>query len=142
MINVYIAAPMFSYAELKFNEQVAGVLEENAFNVFLPQRSGFKLIELLKTMSPNEARYKIFQKDILEVKKSDVVIIILDGRTIDEGACVELGYAYGLNKSCYGLKTDPRTMIDGQINPMISECLNGIYKSIDELVIKLKDEYC
>lgn len=63
----------------------------------------------------------------------------MDGRTIDEGACVELGYGYALGKICYGLKTDPRTMMNGQINPMISECLNSILSSVDELISVLKE---
>lgn len=140
MKKIYIAAPMFSYAELAFNEKIANVLEKNSFEVFLPQRSGYKLVELMKEMTPCEARKKIFAKDILAVKDADVLLIILDGRTIDEGACVELGFGYALGKLCYGLKTDPRTMMNGQINPMVSECLQDIFISVDELVLGLKGE--
>ena len=140
MKKIYIAAPMFSYAELTFNEMLASVLEQNAFDVFLPQRSGYKMVELMKEMSPYEARKKIFTKDIVAVKEADIIIIVLDGRTIDEGACVELGFGYALGKLCYGLKTDPRTMMNGQINPMISECLHDIFTSVDELVLGLRKE--
>lgn len=140
MRKIYIAAPMFSYAELRFNELVADLLEQKSFEVFLPQRSGYKLAELMKEMAPSEARKTIFSKDIAEIKKSDIIIIILDGRTIDEGACVELGFGYALGKLCYGIKTDPRTMINGQINPMISECLQDIFVSVEELVLTLGKE--
>lgn len=140
MRKIYIAAPMFSYAELRYNEIVADILEQNAFEVFLPQRSGYKLVELMNKMTPCEARKKIFTKDISAVKEADIVIIVLDGRTIDEGACVELGFGYALGKLCYGLKTDPRTMMNGQINPMISECLQNIFASVEELVLELGKE--
>lgn len=140
MRKIYIAAPMFSYGELHYNEIIADRLEQSAFEVFLPQRAGYKLVELLKKMTPCEARRKIFAKDISAVKDADIIIIVLDGRTIDEGACVELGYGYALGKPCYGLKTDPRTMMDGQINPMISECLQATFSSVDELILGLKKE--
>lgn len=129
---------MFSYAELTFNEMLASILEQNTFDVFLPQRSGYKMVELMKVMTPCEAKKKIFEKDISAVKEADIIIIVLDGRTIDEGACVELGFGYALGKLCYGLKTDPRTMMNGQINPMVSECLQDIFVSVDELVVGLR----
>lgn len=140
MKSVYIAAPMFSQAELQYNEMVATQIEKIGYNVFLPQRSGYKFIELLKEMSPAEARKKIFIKDYTAVQNTDILVIILDGRTIDEGACVELGIGYTLGKVCYGLKSDPRTMMNGQINPMISECLSGIYTHLNDLLLTLREQ--
>ena len=139
MKSIYIAAPMFSQAELQYNEMVATQIEKIGYNVFLPQRSGYKFIELLKEMSPAEARKKIFIKDYTAVQNADILVIILDGRTIDEGACVELGIGYTLGKICYGLKSDPRTMMNGQINPMISECLSGIYTHLNDLLLTLRE---
>lgn len=141
MKTVYIAAPMFSQAELQYNEMVATQIEKIGYNVFLPQRSGYKLIELLKEMSPEEARKKIFIKDYTAVQNADILVIILDGRTIDEGACVELGIGYTLGKACYGLKSDPRTMMNGQINPMVSECLSGTYTCLNDLLLTLKEQF-
>ena len=130
---------MFSQAELQYNEMVATQIEKIGYNVFLPQRSVYKFIELLKEMSPAEARKKIFIKDYTAVQNADILVIILDGRTIDEGACVELGIGYTLGKICYGLKSDPRTMMNGQINPMISECLSGIYTHLNDLLLTLRE---
>jgi len=132
---------MFSQAELQYNEMVATQIEKIGYNVFLPQRSGYKLIELLKEMSPEEARKKIFIKDYTAVQNADILVIILDGRTIDEGACVELGIGYTLGKTCYGLKSDPRTMMNGQINPMVSECLSGTYICLNDLLLTLKEQF-
>ena len=36
-MRIYFAAPLFSQAEREFNAQVAKVLRENGFDVFLPQ---------------------------------------------------------------------------------------------------------
>lgn len=134
MKTIYIAGPMFSQAELQFNEQVASKLEEEGFDIFLPQRSGYKMAELMKQMSADAARKMIFNKDYNAVQRADMILIILDGRVIDEGACAELGIGYALGKSCYGLKTDPRSMMNGQINPIISGCLLNISYSLADLI--------
>lgn len=138
MKKIYIAGPMFSQAELNFNEEVATVLEKVGFDVFLPQRAGYKMIDLLKEMSPDDARKLIFDKDYKAVSDSDIILIVLDGRVIDEGACIELGIGYALGKECYGLKTDPRSMMNGQINPMVSGCLLKVYCSLTELQADLE----
>lgn len=140
MKKIYIAAPMFSSSELQFNEELANALENIGLSVFLPQRSGYKLVDLMRFMPVAEAVAMIFTRDISEIRNADILIVVLDGRTIDEGACVELGFAYAQGKKCYGLKTGPRTMMNGQINPMISECLIDIYTTIDELLIKITEE--
>lgn len=140
MKKIYIAAPMFSVAELEFNEMISNKLSQEGFEIFLPQRSGYRMIELMERMTPQEAKRMIFAKDIAEVEKADIIVIVLDGRTIDEGACVELGYGFAHRKKCYGLKTDPRTMMNGQINPMVSECLSKICVSPEELVLELRKE--
>lgn len=140
MKKIYIAGPMFSQAELKFNEEVSDMLEKNGFNVFLPQRSGYKLVDLMEQVGPSKARRMIFEKDFTAVRDADIIVIVLDGRVIDEGACIELGIGYALGKPCFGLKTDPRTMMNGQINPMIAGCLKRTHASISELLCDLQAE--
>lgn len=68
MESVYIAGPMFSQAELQFNEEVADKLEKAGFKVFLPQRSGYKMVDLMKQMTADEARTMIFNEDYNAVK--------------------------------------------------------------------------
>ena len=74
----------------------------------------------------------IFQKDLEEVMKADILFMILDGRVPDEGACVELGIAYANDKRCYGLKTDSRSVEkDLDLNPMISGCFVKLFENMD-----------
>ena len=74
----------------------------------------------------------IFEKDVAEVLKADILFINLDGRVPDEGACVELGIAYANNKRCYGVKTDTRALeLDLELNPMISECFVELFNDYD-----------
>ncbi len=73
--------------------------------------------------------------DIAALKKCDFVLIVLDGRSVDEGAAFELGYAYALGKVCYGLQTDPRRLLKiGINNPMIDCALQQVFSSVDDLV--------
>lgn len=126
--KVYFAAPLFNQAEKDFNLKIATILEENGCLVFLPQRDGYEAA----TLSGKTEQQKIgliFSKDTSEIDKADVVVMILDGRVPDDGACVELGYAFAKGKRCYGIKTDVRAIeIDMELNPLIAGCFTKIFK--------------
>ena len=80
------------------------------------------------------AKEKVFDVDVRAMNECDVLLIILDGRTIDEGAAFELGFAYAKGKPCYGFKTDPRQLLAVGNNPMIDIPLERIFVSIEELI--------
>jgi nucleoside 2-deoxyribosyltransferase len=138
--KVYVAGPLFSRAELDFNLQLNEFLEKLGFSTFLPQRDGHLLSELMdEGFKENEAIQMIFQKDTEMIKKSDIIVFVMDGRVPDEGACVELGLAFAYNIECFGLKTDPRFLMGGMDNPLITGALKGrIAGSFSELKILLK----
>jgi nucleoside 2-deoxyribosyltransferase len=124
--RIYIAGPLFCQSELDFNVKVNDYLEGLGFVTFLPQRDGHLLAELLAEGGSNyDAVKKIFDTDVEEIKKSDILLFIFDGRVPDEGACVELGIAFSLQKECIGLKTDSRSLMDNLDNPLILGALNG-----------------
>ncbi len=140
--RVYFAGPMFNQAEKDFNEEIVSVLEEYGYEVFLPQRDGIEAAQL-EGKSEEELIKMIFDLDSDEVKKADILFMNLDGRVPDEGACVELGIAFGLGKRCYGFKTDTRSVELGlDLNPMISGCMIKIFKNYDgEQLLKEIKEY-
>lgn len=133
--KVYIAGPLFSQAELDFNEKVDALLNELGYDTFLPQRDGNLLSDLIvDNASQKKAVDIIFKLDLSQIKKSDILLFIMDGRVPDEGACVELGIAYALNKKCIGLKTDSRCLMDNLDNPLILGIIEGrVANSILEL---------
>lgn len=139
MIRIYIAGPLFSEAERRYNRYLTDFLEHFGFETFLPQRDGHKFSDLLANETTKSAAMnKIFNRDINELKKADVVIFVMDGRVPDEGACVEIGYAYALGKECIGLKTDPRTLMSDADNPLILGALKyRIAKNLKELEVFL-----
>ena len=133
---IYIAGPMFSEAERTYNEMIAQLLEENGYGVFLPQRDAMDVQELLdEGMGWDQVNQHIFDEDIQGIRGCDIVLFVMDGRVPDDGACVEIGYAYALGKECVGLKTDLRTFMGKYDNSMIVGALrNRIARSTTELI--------
>ena len=126
--RVYFAGPLFNQGEKDFNLKIAAVLEEYGYEVFLPQRDGIEAA-LLEGKTGEEKIAIIFEKDVSEIMKADIIFMNIDGRVPDEGACVELGMAYANGKRCYGFMTDTRVIeSDIDINPMISQCFIKLFK--------------
>ena len=139
--KVYFAGPLFNQGEKDFNERITKVLESHGYQVFLPQRDGIEAARL-EGKSEEEIEKIVFELDEREVRKADIIFMSLDGRVPDEGACVELGIAYGAGKRCYGFKTDTRVIEKNMdINPMISGCMKKIFRNIDgdKLVKEIED---
>lgn len=133
--RLYFAAPLFNDMERRFNHELACQLEE-FFDVFLPQRDGGLMAEMINAgVQPQVAARNVFQMDINALNLSDVLVIVLDGRTVDEGAAFELGYAHALGKPCYALQTDVRRLLSTGNNPMIDSCLERTFQSVDELLV-------
>lgn len=129
----YFAAPLFSEGELQFNQQIVNKLEKH-IDVFLPQRDGGKLTDLLARGVSRSAAYRsIFDRDVEAIRSSDVLIIVLDGRAVDEGAAFELGFAHALGKVCVALDTDPRKLFPAGHNPMIEVPLQALFRTVHEL---------
>lgn len=139
--KIYIAGPLFSHAEREFNQKIDKFLNKLGFDTFLPQRDGYTLNHLLtQGLSEKEASDMIFTKDVDAIKRCDIIVFIMDGRVPDEGACVEIGIAYALDKDCVGFKSDVRSLIDGVDNPLIVGALKGrIARSSGELETYLKE---
>lgn len=132
--KLYIASPLFSDAELSFNRQIRDSLTP-FFNIYLPQEDGGLMVNYIKNqMSVDEAKKKVFYEDIEALNECDIILTILDGRTIDEGVAFELGYAFAMGKKCIALQTDIRRLFLYGNNPMIALPIESIYHSVDELL--------
>jgi nucleoside 2-deoxyribosyltransferase len=132
--KVYLAGPLFSLAERTFNHNLKQYLKP-FFEVYLPQEDGGLLVNMLKAGMPSDlAKEKVFDVDVRAMNACDLFLIILDGRTVDEGAAFELGYAHAKGKPCYGIKTDPRQLLAIGNNPMIDGPLERIFEGIEELL--------
>ena len=132
--RLYFAAPLFSAAERSFNVRAAEGLSR-AFDVYLPQVDGGLLADLLSEgRSDTEARRLVFERDLDAIRRSDLVLVVLDGRSVDEGASFELGFAFGLGKRCIGLQTDPRRLLPSGNNPMIDGALEHVFSDVEAIL--------
>ncbi|MDP2841299.1 MAG: nucleoside 2-deoxyribosyltransferase [Candidatus Methanoperedens sp.] len=132
MRTVYLAAPLFSEAELDFNRKLRDEMKNSGFNVFLPQEDS-------NNVKDRDDRQKIiFSKNEAAIEKSDMIVAVVDGADVDSGTAWEIGYAYARGKPILGLRTDFRTLgIEGTVNLMIERSVH-LCKSIPELLNRLK----
>jgi nucleoside 2-deoxyribosyltransferase len=146
---IYFAAPLFCQAERAFNLQLTQELEERGFTVFLPQRDGVEISKPpYNEMAGDELRQTIFAVDRDKILEADVFLFVLDGRVPDEGACVELGIAYGQkhllqrDKLLVGLQTDmraPFAFLGAKLNPMIHCALDYVADNEKDLIAALEE---
>lgn len=130
----YLAAPLFSEAERCFNLALTQQLEAYV-SVYLPQRDGLLLRELREAGEDSTcASRMIFHADVAAIQAADLLVAVLDGSSVDDGVCFELGYAYCLGKVCIGLASDSRLAIGYFRNPMWDSALRECFSSTAELI--------
>lgn len=138
---LYFAAPLFNDSEREFNKKVAQSLGK-WFDIYLPQRDGGLLTDLVRRgVSVEDAYQSIFERDVQAIRECDLLLIVLDGRSVDEGATFELGLAYSLGKVCLGLQTDSRRLLPIGNNPMIQCALKCVFQDIGELYSWAENSY-
>jgi nucleoside 2-deoxyribosyltransferase len=76
------------------------------------------------------------------IRASDMLVAYLDGQ--DHGTVGELGFAAGLGKPCFGLRTDMREAggsgtVGIQIEAFVLESGGTIYSSLEDLVAGLRE---
>jgi nucleoside 2-deoxyribosyltransferase len=131
---VYFAGPLFCEAERRFNSDLTAKLEALGFQVFLPQRDGAERTNpQYQALRPDEWERAVFALDKERLLAADVVLVVLDGRVPDEGACVELGIAYAQRelthrkKLLIGYQTDRRAAFpERKLNAMIRGAIDRV----------------
>ncbi len=132
-LKIYLAAPLFNDQERMFNEMLSRRLSPFC-EVFLPQRDGALLVELIASgMSLEDSESFVFKKDCYAMRNADLLIAVLDGGYIDEGVAFEIGFTRALNIASVGLQTDLRRALPTGNNPMIQKGLERIFCSIEDL---------
>ncbi len=101
--RVYLAAPLFTEAERKYNELIRDLLATHCFEVYLPQEAGDD-----SASRDYDAMEEIFTSHCQALKAADWVVAIVDGADADSGTAWEMGYAYANGKPVISLRTDFR----------------------------------
>ena len=132
MRTVYLAAPLFSEAELDFNRKLRDEIKRAGFKVFLPQEDS-------NNIKDKKTRQKIiFGENKAAIINSDIIVAVIDGTDVDSGTAWEIGFAYARGKPIFGLRTDFRTLgIEGTVNLMIERSV-VLFANISELLNRLR----
>ncbi len=127
-MRIFLAAPLFSEAERRFNDTVADTLRKEGFDVWMAQEAPF--IE----EGTSEEKKRIFKGDMDALRSSDVVVAILDGPHVEEGVAFELGVAHALGKKILGLKTDYRSFSATEgVNLLLEVPMMALHSSLEKL---------
>ena len=94
MKKVYLAGSCSSDNRTMM-QKIAAKLRESGYSVYCPFE--FK-VENAWDMSQEAWAYEVFRKDLLELDKCDIFLLISPGRNSTAGSNWEQGYAYARNK--------------------------------------------
>jgi len=140
VFSVYFAAPLFNERERAFNLRLASEIEQLGAEVFLPQRDGALLVDMLAAgVAQKVAERRVFLQDTEAMKKASMAVAILDGAAVDDGVAFEIGFLFAHGTKCVGLQTDVRRALPTGNNPMISQGLSEITGTEKELLACVSD---
>lgn len=135
---MYFAAPLFSEAELRFNERLTERLEDAGHDVFLPQRDGIEIEKLYEQPGIDDVAdvmQEIYEIDRDGIYECDILTAVLDGQVPDEGVAVEMGIASETDTPIIALKTDRRVFSEDEpINAMLWGVLDEYVETTEELI--------
>lgn len=123
-MKIYFASPLFTHMELMFNEAVVKTIRERfqGVEVYLPQEQGE-----INDKNAYADSLQIAKMDTDNLLKSNLVIAVLDGQTIDAGVASEIGVAYQAGIPVIGFYSDSRQQ--GHANPEKIKALSQIGES-------------
>jgi nucleoside 2-deoxyribosyltransferase len=119
--KLYLAGPLFSQAEWRWNARLVEALRRSGYDVFAPQE---KAKAALGTAGALDAR-AIFAGNVKDIERAHVVVAVLDGPDVDSGTSWECGYAFKLGRPVVGIRTDFRSGGDDPKNAVNLMLSNG-----------------
>lgn len=149
-MQVYLASPLGFSSELKtYRDKIKHRLTELGSKVLDPWNPRFhNIIEEARAIQDWSARVAAFQDIARQIGKAnegmirscDIVLGVLDGPELDSGTVSEIGFAVGLGKKCYGLRTAFRNCGDFDGIPINLQVLywieasgGSVFRRIDEI---------
>ncbi len=109
---VYLAGPLFTLAERRFNRELAAALESLGLTVILPQEVDH---EPHAAADPDH----VFRRCVDDLDRAQAVVAVLDGPDADAGTAFECGYCYARGVPVVGLRTDLRGGSEPAVNAML-----------------------
>lgn len=148
-MKVYLASPLGFSSELKsYKDKIKRRLHELGCTVLDPWEQPFHdAIEKAHTVEDWPTRIAAFKEIAVRIGRAntemihscDMVLGVLDGPELDSGTVSEIGFAAGLGKKCYGLRTDFRNCGDFDGIPINLQVLYWIELSSGKLFRSIRD---
>ena len=124
MERIYLAGPLFTRAERRFNREVCEYLVNEGYRVFLPQKE-----------CESKQGEEIYQTCLQGLQSAAAVVAILDGADADSGTCWECGYAVGRGIPTIAVRTDFRLSGDtGGFNAMLYYSASAVVENGDRFL--------
>ncbi len=115
--TIYLAAPLFSAGEQEYNRSLAQYLKNHFFTVYLPQEE-----DDTESARDTENQHALFTKNLQALKRSDIIVAVIDGADADSGTAWEMGYAYAQGKPVIALRSDFRMVgMHEKVNLMLEQ---------------------
>lgn len=149
MPKIYLASPLGFSPELKpYLEKVKAHLVELGFEVFDPWAQPFsKAIREASGIADHDERIAAYTRLAQQIgaanengiRESDILLAVLDGAEVDSGCAAELGFAAGIGRRCYGLRTDWRDTgefglpLNLQVLHFVQKSGGRLFRSIEEI---------
>ena len=122
-MKIYLASPLgFAESTRGFMAELLACLRDAGHSVFDPWASpdGDPFARVrpeppeLRLQDLREANFAIGGANEQGIRACDTVLAVLDGVDVDSGTASEMGFAYGIDKRIYGLRTDTRLIGDNE----------------------------
>ncbi len=149
MPKIYLASPLgFSPEQKPYLERIKARLVQLGYGVFDPWSLHFKeAIREASQIENYDERVQAFTRlakvvgaaNEEGIRESDMVFAILDGAETDSGTSSEVGFAVGLGKPTYALRTDWRDCGDYVGLPVNLQLLWFIEMSGGRLFRRIED---
>lgn len=132
-MRVYIAAPLFTQAQRRWNREFA-----RALAAAWPETTGLdKELELVLPQdfavpegADEDGRFRaLFDDCLAQLDRVDAVVSVLEGADADSGVAFEHGYAYAKGKPIVGVRSDLRDNRIHGLNIMLDKtCRRYVYR--------------
>jgi len=91
---------------------------------------------------------EIGRSNIAAIRDCDGLVAVLDGQEADSGTVAELGFAAGLGRTCFGLRSDMRRMgepgcvVNLQVQAFLEDSGGSLHAELSDLVAALRRWQC
>lgn len=99
---VYLAGPLFTPAERRWLEELAGELERLGLDTYLPHRdAGLAPADRRRTRA-------FYRADLRALDRAAAIVAVVDGPDVDAGTAFEIGYGAARGLPIVGVAEDVR----------------------------------